>query len=274
MLTKAEVTIGMSLHNKNDSLDNVLSSIKKQRTNYKYNLCFLDDASKVDPTSIIEKYFDKDQYTIKRYINSIGFENIPLKLSAAMPESTKIMIFQSSDTIWGCDNMLNNLLAPFAFSGSRWEKKNIITIPNKLKNYDIDPELYKSENFYIDLGFATNTKNLLARGHDQNKKYLFLGALNIDIFRSLLNVKKWNSDAVCDEIMKDAIEYLNIPFIEVEGLAIHQRHVNIAHNCSAINICTNPCVPRRRMIKEGITFPHKRGWYNYITKRWELEKPI
>lgn len=265
-MRKHSITIAMSIRNKNDCLGNTLFSIKNQDTKYKYNLCFFDDGSKVSPEPIIKKYFKPNLYRLKVKKNSVSFENFYRELNKFIPSETSILILQSADIIWRDRKCLDKLVEPFF--GKNGSINDIITIPMKIKNYDINPYLHEGTKFYD--GLNKDLNNLLGRGHDQNPKYMFLGAMKRDTFSSILNCKAWNSDAVCDIIMRDTItKNLRVPIRTIDTSVVHQRHIKIDHKCSSIDICSHPCAPRRSAILNGVKYPRVKGFYDWNAKKWK-----
>jgi len=275
-MKKSKITICMALHNKNECLENTLFSIYKQKSSEDYNLCFIDDASKDDPLPIIKKYFSEDSFIFKRMEEDerVGFQKLRREFAKIIPEETSIIIWQSCDVIWADSDLLNKLISSMRSSKYSYKPgfnryRSVVCVPKKLRNYQVPEDLYLSGDKFLEkLDLLSHDTSI--RGHQQSSRYLFLGALKKEDFNRALDAKLYKSDGACDMIMRETLlNHFKIPLIEVNSIAVHQRHIAAIYTCTSINECTHPCKVRRKMIARGMPLPWVIGNYNFESKKFD-----
>ena len=119
MSIKASILI--SAYEKELELPNVFYSISRQKTNFDFEVCFVDDCSYINTQSIYNEYLtipNKKGIRLKQHIGNRmaqtdaipGFKNsYHMAYDLASPESD-VFIVQSADVIWGQDNLLQELV--------------------------------------------------------------------------------------------------------------------------------------------------------------------
>jgi len=142
MSIKASILI--AAYEKEEELANVFTSISKQKTNFDFEVCFVDDCSYINTQPIYNSYLNipnKKGIRLKQHIGNrmadtssiSGFKNsYHLAYDLAAPES-EIFIVQSADVIWGQDNLLQELV-----DGS----KNMEIPTCRVMNMRIEPDLH------------------------------------------------------------------------------------------------------------------------------------
>ncbi len=110
-------------YNKNDVLPNVFHSISRQRTDFEFEVCFLDDCSLVDPRSIYDEHLrveHKKGVRLHQHIGNRGnqhcFPRHPEFTSSygmtfqMADEQSEVIVVQSADVVWTQDDILQKFV--------------------------------------------------------------------------------------------------------------------------------------------------------------------
>ena len=109
-------------YNKNQELPNVFYSISRQKADFEFEVCFVDDCSYEDPKSIYDKFLTiphKKGLRLKQHIGNLGsahnfkahkFVNSYGMAYDMTAKESEVIILQSSDVIWTTDNILQELV--------------------------------------------------------------------------------------------------------------------------------------------------------------------
>ena len=238
----------MATYNKNRYLPNVLTSISKQKTSFPFEVCIVDDFSRVDPEPIIRKHLDpKIELKYKRLTHNVGgrfSRNICLDM--ADPEAD-VAIITSCDVIY-CQPFLLEELCTNVESG-------IFTMPEIL-DLDVPGNMHEKFNLAMDFvlrkwrkGDYNHATVYAGSRRDDDRHFFFLGAIRIDDLKKI--GYRENS---CDHILDDNIKKLGMkPKFLDHVKAIHQHHKFERHPCREINTCKHSAFCKKRNIGEKQT---------------------
>lgn len=154
MTIKASILV--TSYNKNRELPNVFYSISRQKTDFEFEVCFLDDCSYDDPEPIYQKYLtvkNKKGIRLKQHIGnraninaftgtpSSFFKNSYCMTFDMVDNNSDIVVLQSADVVWTSDDILQK------FVDSIRPKEVIIC---DVQNKRVDPCLYENWDKEID----------------------------------------------------------------------------------------------------------------------------
>jgi len=139
-------SILVTTYRKEKVLPNVFHSISRQRTDFEFEVCVLDDCSPIDPKPLFDKYLQVKHKKYVRLLQNIGdfvgranFKLWPdftssygYNLLQTSPEA-EIVVSQNADVIWTQDNMLQRLV-----DGMKPGEVQFC----RVANMDVDPDLY------------------------------------------------------------------------------------------------------------------------------------
>jgi len=166
-MIKASVLV--QSYNCNDTLPNTLYSISRQKTNFDFEVCFLDDCSYEDPKPIYDEFLNvkyKKGWRLKQHIGSLGdSRNFPhmiwFKNSFAMAldmidKNSEIIIFHHGDILTIDDNVFQKFVDRVNNKEPQIPNVYTVNVPNDLylhyediKNFEINEEhtpLYQGVN--------------------------------------------------------------------------------------------------------------------------------
>lgn len=262
-----KITIVMAIHDKNDCLENTLTSIVKQNNFNNFNPFFIfvaDGCSEEqDPLPIIETFFNKEKFLFHRNKESIGFENLPSQFMKLIPSEIENVVFQSCDVIWYDQNLLSKIVEKIT---NRAIEDSVI-IPSPVLNLEIPEDVHKNKEEFFNL-LKELTKDPSLYGEHKKPAYGYLAVIKKNNLKKVLDMRLYNSDGACDLVLKDHYAAAKINMVLMEAPIIHQKHFAIIYGCSSLSECTHPCTIRRTMVKKGMKFPFKIGYYNPKTNRW------
>ena len=233
MTIKASILI--SSYEKENELPNVFYSISRQKTNFDFEVCFVDDCSYIDPKSIYDKYLkvpNKKGVRFKQhvgcrgggtnprfgFINSMGYA-----YKMRDPES-KLMILQSSDVMWTQDDILQKLV-----DGS---KDKIIPAPH-VKNMMVPSNLHEDWDNQIE----TIKKKSESAGEYQGptrEVVAWLVPLPVEILEATSYIRNQGEYHITKCAMARGYKHVHRP----DMLAIHQAHRSIP----MVHVASDDCL--------------------------------
>jgi len=239
-----KASILLATYNKNSCLRNTLYSITRQKTDFPFEVCIVDDVSEEDPLPIIREMFQGSgiPYFYEQLPKHVGGQfSQSLCMGLMSPDST-IGIVQSCDVMYVQDDLLQRLCAPvrprfFSMAG--------------VKNILIDPEAYLYYNKVVDgvLSIWDSVKGVnIYSGINRpgGDWLLFLGAMTRE---DLLKIAfdYWSCDIVIQQKIKE--KGLKPVFLD-EVKAVHQQHPP-AHlwPCSAVDRCEYWCRRKEKLLR-------------------------
>ena len=102
-----KVAILLATHNKEKELPNVLYSIARQKTSFPFEVCIVDDCSKVDPEPIIREFLPDAKY--KRLDEWLPFDLAPNLCLDMVSDDVDVIVLMSSDVIVLQDDSIERL---------------------------------------------------------------------------------------------------------------------------------------------------------------------
>lgn len=238
-----KASILMSHFNKNECLPNTLHSISKQKASFPFEVCIVDDGSKVDPGPVIKKFLPYAKY--QRY-DHIGFEKILSKgFTTLIDPQSEIVIIQSCDIVYTQPFIVEELcknLKPHSIAMAE-----VKCLPIKLdmyKNFDVEINNYLTNWNNIKGAYYSGSKRPPNKGYID---YIFFLAA---MFKKDLYKYVRYDVCDCDCVVNYNIKYHKIIPIFLDNLkGIHQLHKrNKYPGCSLLKTCNISC---RRKGKKG-----------------------
>lgn len=120
MALKASILI--ATYNKERELPNVLHSISRQKVDFEFEVCILDDCSRIDPKPLVDEYLTVPRKVYSRLRQHMGdgvlrsrFKIFDVTSSYGYAfrlsdPSSPIVVLQSADVIWVGDNILQSFV--------------------------------------------------------------------------------------------------------------------------------------------------------------------
>lgn len=263
----------MATHNKEKCLPNVLTSISRQVTSFPFEVCIVDDYSRVDPEPIIREYLSPNiELKYKRLTRNLGgrfSKNLCLDM---MDPEANVAVVTSSDVIYCQPNMLEELCLNVS--------EGIFTMPEIL-DLELPKEVHESFNRHMEkiLKLWNRGKYEKATVYSGSRReagewVFFLGAIAVnDLIK--LGYRK-NS---CDRIMNEKMRELGMkPKFLDHMKAIHQYHEWYRHPCQAIGTCKHTKLCKsKNIIKEHpmrILFYQKAPKLSSTMLTWTLGQEL
>lgn len=239
-----KASIFMATYNKEQYLPNVLTSINKQETTFPFEVCIVDDYSRVDPEPLIRKYLrPKIELKYKRLTQNVGgrfARNICLDM---MDPEANIAIITSCDVIY-CQPFLLEELCQNVSEGI-FTMPEIITLEvpvDRIINTTQMRRILKQwdDGIYKDATVYSGSRK------EHKEYYFFLGAI-----RTKDLVQTGYRENSCDPIMDAKIKELGFEVKYLDHLkAIHQHHEWIRHPCKAVDHCEHTRACKQRNIRK------------------------
>jgi glycosyltransferase involved in cell wall biosynthesis len=223
-----KVAVSMATYNKDECLENVLYSLKRQEKNFPFDLCIIDDHSDIDPEPLIGKYFPSVIY--KRNKERQGFDVVFGRALELISDNTDIVILQSADVVHIEDYLIEDLIDNV--------DDKIISMP-AVKNGDFPTNAYKNfEGEISKLKERWEISPPLFRCSPVYRWYFFLGAIRkIDAEELGLFGKP-----LCDVVLADALSEKGFKRRWLGHLTgIHSNHKASWWPCQNINSCNLKC---------------------------------
>jgi len=219
----------LTTHDKNQLLPNVLTSIAKQKTSFKFEVCILDDASKESPEEIVDEFLPSTENMIVKFYraekNIGGRSSVGVAYRTMSDPGSDIFITMSADII---------LLQPFIIEELCKNVKSKLISSATIINSPVDPKFY--ENFNQNAkhclkGWTKYTK--FYSGPNRPGNWLFCSALTTQDFIDL------HFDTyTCDRQRQFTLKENHISMKHLDYLkGIHQSHHTYRNKCEALLIC-------------------------------------
>ena len=151
-----KVAVLISSYNCNEALPNTFTSISRQKVNFDYEVCYLDDCSYNDPKPIYEKYLQvphKKGLRLKQHIGTYldprSFPDMPwLQNSFAMlfdmlSPDVEIILMNHGDMIMAYDNMFQKMVDKVKSKTAIYPNAYTISVPKNLYELDWKQEIKK-----------------------------------------------------------------------------------------------------------------------------------
>lgn len=237
-----KAAIFMSTYNKNESLANALYTISRQKTNFPFEVCIVDDGSDVSPEPIIRKFLPDAKY---KALGRIGFVAAGGKSFDLVSDDVDVIVVQSAEVMYLQDDLVERLC--LAVEPKKFTVAHV-------KNITVDSFMYK----YFDdlnngrsglLGQWEGTSGIdVYSGSDRpgGDWLLFLGAMRREDLE-LVGFRNRCCDVVIQQKMK---EHGLTPIFMDDLKAIHQKHPP-AHGwpCRLVDQCPYWCLRKGRLLK-------------------------
>ena len=239
-----KASIFMATFNKGKYLPNVLYSISNQKTTFPFEVCIVDDYSRVGPELLIRKYLHPEiELKYKRLTQNVGgrfARNICLDM---MDPEANVAIITSCDVIY-CQPFLLEELCQNVSEG-------IFTMPEIIDlEMPLDTLLPRSAmNRLLERWEAGNYDHatVYAGSRKEHKEYyFFLGAIRVDDL-----IKTGYRENSCDPIMDAKIKELGFEVKYLDHLkAVHQHHEWEKHPCRIVDTCERSALCRKRNVRK------------------------
>jgi len=220
-MIKASLVI--SSYNCNRELPNTFYAISRQKTNFEFEVCYIDDCSYEDPKFIYDYFLrvkHKKGMRLKQHIGSLGnsgsflpnkFKNsFAMLLDMVSPES-EIIILNHGDVIMPYDNMIQKFVDEV--------EEGVIKVP-EIHTISIPQDLYINFEEGIEKAFKSEEEKPLYQGVNRNSLALTLMCL----YKKDLEKLEFQSDSH-EVSLKIKMKKLGYKIINYEGMVgIHQSH--------------------------------------------------
>ncbi|MCK9596717.1 glycosyltransferase [Candidatus Pacearchaeota archaeon] len=277
---KSKVSVFMATWNKNNQLPNALYSLARQKTNFDFDVCIIDDHSNVNPEPIIRKFFPHARY--KRLPKNEGVTLSHGHCFDVMDKNTDIVVLQSSDVIYTEDHILQRIVDNT--DSKQITMTEVIDIPiddNMYLNFDSNIEKYINnwDNYkvYVDVvltnGLLCKNSSTFYTGAPYHSWLFFCGGILADDLRSI-RIEHNACDATLHQLMKEK----NFKAILLNDCkVIHQRHPKTMYECKIIDTCPYHCIRKdefwlKHLEKIDPNKPKKSFWRTVPII--EVKKPI
>lgn len=255
-----KAAILLALHNKNESLPNVLTSIEMQRSRFPFEVCIIDDCSVISPKPIIDTLCPEAKF--HRLKKNLGFRNAKNECLKLVSDDVNTLVLMNADVMFLQEQDLQNLC-------ERVSRKKVCFA--EVANVKVDPDAYKNFEharrgileMWTDLlngpqGSARNNTNVFQVGRMNRRAWLFfLGAISRDDLESI-EYRENSCDAVLAPKMKKAGFSAEIlAYVK----ACHQKHAKTRFDCSIESSCNFYCrrTKNRKHVPLVSTYPNVRA---------------
>jgi len=233
-----KASIVMITYNKNHQLPNVLHSIVRQKVDFPFEVCIVDDCSDVDPKSIVEKHLVGIDYKYKRLETHFGSMAVKSHALNLISPDSDVVVLQSADVIWMKESLLQMLCSNV--KPSQFALATVRNVPAPLTNpkmyEDFKQGVRKVSAFWKrpNKGLLKDKRSMRVRsGPRVSQWYFFLGAIRrADLF-SLDVMKSW-CDVTFHFMLKDA-RFTPYFLSGIDG--IHQEHPRTFFMCQFADTC-------------------------------------
>lgn len=244
-----QISIIISIYNKNDILPNTLYSIARQKISFPFEVCIVDDCSDIDPALIIKEFILDAKYN--RLTEKTGWNDcirFERNLYNIDPKSDTIVIIHPDVILTQpfiieelCKNVCSKTIA----------LAEVVDIPINLelyKNFDIEINNILSDwNTHI----RYNKRNIDNSSYSIWTKYsgkdypswlFFLGAIK----KEDMYLIEYDKNA-CDATINAKMRSLGFKANILDNLkGIHQRHSLKAFPCPIVNTCNIHCIRKTK----------------------------
>ncbi|MCK9596709.1 glycosyltransferase family 2 protein [Candidatus Pacearchaeota archaeon] len=223
----------MPTYNKEKLLPYVLYSLTKQKTDFEYQLCIVDDNSTIDPESIIKSYFHNVKY--KRLDQHYSFDTMMSFIVDFVPEDTDIIVMQSADVVYMSDNILQTLV-----DNCLPDQASFCTVANV--NKELTEKANNVNNFYGWLKLVNEDWQInpptIRSGKVAIQNYFFLGAIRKKDMELLDDIKRpW-----CDIMLHYNMANYGIKAIYPDNIyGAHLWHEPSLVMCQNMDHCNLVC---------------------------------
>lgn len=227
-----KVSVFLTTYNKNDVLPNTLYSISRQKTSFPFEVCIVDDCSKVDPKPIINKFLPKAKYL--RLPKNEGFLDAKVHCLDMMSSDTEFVIIHHVGVVPLQDFAYEEIVKYIKHKELVYtEVRNLQLAPCTHKNYDmVRKQLLAGWDRRSESSYQTYT------GAKLPNSWLFYlgGILKEDL--DLVKYRECSCDAGLGPTMKEIGFEANIlNYVR----SIHQYHPKIILPCHRADTCNFYC---------------------------------
>lgn len=228
-----ELSVVVSNYENVDFLPNSFTSLSRQKTNFEWEVCFLDDCSCEDPKPFYDKYLtvkNKKGMRLRQHVGNLGINRSfdahtwfkPGASIAVEMASADIIVIMHSDILILDDDALQKFY-------DRMQEK-VLQIP-KIWTRDVDKNMYLDFDTGIEKANTWNTTDMLYQDTVPPRPYQ--GPAFMPFYRKTLDEIKYHGNVHEIDLTREYAEngYTMEPS---EIRAVHQKHRNIP-NVFAIN---------------------------------------
>lgn len=221
-------------YDKNAQLRNTLAGIARQVTTFPFEVCIIDDHSKVDPVSIVEEQLwgksSMMSYKYKRLEKNVGGQFSHGMCMDLVSDDVDVIVVMSCDVVMVGTNIIEELC-------KRVKGKQVVTA--EVHDIPIPEDMYK--NFEAHIERSMKMWDGARTYSNPIRMYMFLSAVR----RDYLEMSGY-CELNCDYITHIQFERMGMKHYIYQDLkAIHQHHKNLEYTCSIQKDCEYPCMKNR-----------------------------
>ena len=226
-----KVAILIATYNKEKQLANTLCSIARQKTSFPFEVCIVDDCSKIDPEPIIREFLPDAKY--KRLKKRLGSNGGPSACLDLVSPDVDVVVLMTSDIILVGDDSLECLCERVG------DQKVVFGV---VLNVDIKSNFHKkmeSNITYVESNWDSLMKDNFTKSSPTKPRMwrFFLGAITKDNLSEI-----GYRENPCDNLMMHAMKERDYDAdILAYVKSIHQDHARKTYHCPMAETCKKWC---------------------------------